>query len=112
LGSTIAIDDFGTGYSSLNYIKRLPLDKLKVDRAFIKDLPDDNDDKQITAAIIAMAHTLNLKVVAEGVETKEQMHFLQTLSCEIGQGYLFDKPISPEEFEQSLLVKNGYSVDN
>ncbi len=111
LGSTIAIDDFGTGYSSLNYIKRLPLDKLKVDRAFIKDLPDDNDDKQITAAIIAMAHTLNLKVVAEGVETKEQMHFLQTLSCEIGQGYLFDKPITPEEFEQSLLVKNGYSVD-
>ncbi len=111
LGSTIAIDDFGTGYSSLNYIKRLPLDKLKVDRAFIKDLPDDNDDKQITAAIIAMAHTLNLKVVAEGVETKEQMHFLQTLSCEIGQGYLFDKPISPEEFENSLLVKNGYTVD-
>tara|TARA_R110001592_G_scaffold319188_1_gene596645 strand:+ start:1972 stop:4434 length:2463 start_codon:yes stop_codon:yes gene_type:complete len=112
LGSTIAIDDFGTGYSSLNYIKRLPLDKLKVDRAFIKDLPDDNDDKQITAAIIAMAHTLNLKVVAEGVETKEQMHFLQTLSCEIGQGYLFDRPISPEEFEQSALVKNGYSVDS
>ena len=111
LGSTIAIDDFGTGYSSLNYIKRLPLDKLKVDRAFIKDLPDDNDDKQITAAIIAMAHTLNLKVVAEGVETKEQMRFLQSLNCEIGQGYLFDKPISPEEFEQSALVKNGYSVD-
>lgn len=111
LGSTIAIDDFGTGYSSLNYIKRLPLDKLKVDRAFIKDLPDDNDDKQITAAIIAMAHTLNLKVVAEGVETKEQMHFLQTLSCEIGQGYLFDKPISPEEFEQSVLIKKAYSVD-
>jgi diguanylate cyclase (GGDEF)-like protein len=108
LGSTIAIDDFGTGYSSLNYIKRLPLDKLKIDRAFIKDLPDDNDDKQITAAIIVMAHTLNLKVVAEGVETKEQMHFLQSLSCEIGQGYLFDKPISAEEFEQSVLVKNGY----
>lgn len=111
LGSTIAIDDFGTGYSSLNYIKQLPLDKLKVDRAFIKDLPDDNDDKQITAAIIAMAHTLNLKVVAEGVETKEQMQFLQTLSCEIGQGYLFDKPISPEEFIKSDLIKNGYLVN-
>lgn len=110
LGSTIAIDDFGTGYSSLNYIKQLPLDKLKVDRAFIKDLPDDNDDKQITAAIIAMAHTLNLRVVAEGVETEEQMHFLQTLSCEIGQGYLFDKPISPDEFAKSSLIQKGYSV--
>ena len=110
LGSTIAIDDFGTGYSSLNYIKQLPLDKLKVDRAFIKDLPDDNDDKQITAAIIAMAHTMNLKVVAEGIETEEQMHFLQTLSCEIGQGYLFDKPIHPDEFVKSDLIKNGYLV--
>lgn len=110
LGSTIAIDDFGTGYSSLNYIKQLPLDKLKVDRAFIKDLPDDNDDKQITAAIIAMAHTLNLKVVAEGIETEEQMLFLQTLACEIGQGYLFDKPIPPEDFANSDLIKNGYSV--
>jgi diguanylate cyclase (GGDEF)-like protein len=110
IGSTIAIDDFGTGYSSLNYIKQLPLDKLKVDRAFIKDLPDDNDDKQITAAIIAMAHTLNLKVVAEGIETDAQMQFLQTLGCEIGQGYLFDKPISAEEFSKSPLVSNGYSV--
>jgi len=110
IGSTIAIDDFGTGYSSLNYIKQLPLDKLKVDRAFIKDLPDDNDDKQITAAIIAMAHTLNLKVVAEGIETDAQMEFLQTLGCEIGQGYLFDKPISAEEFANSPLVSQGYSV--
>ena len=110
IGSTIAIDDFGTGYSSLNYIKQLPLDKLKVDRAFIKDLPDDNDDKQITAAIIAMAHTLNLKVVAEGIETDAQMQFLQTLGCEIGQGYLFDKPISAEEFARSPLIKQGYSV--
>mgnify|MGYP000586753606 FL=1 len=83
---------------------------MKVDRAFIKDLPDDNDDKQITAAIIAMAHTLNLRVVAEGVETKEQMHFLQSLSCEIGQGYLFDKPISAEEFAKSPLLKQGYDV--
>lgn len=110
IGATIAIDDFGTGYSSLNYIKQLPLDKLKVDRAFIKDLPDDNDDKQITAAIIAMAHTLNLKVVAEGIETEAQMEFLQTLGCEIGQGYLFDKPISAEEFAKSPLLTDGYSV--
>ena len=86
------------------------MDKLKVDRAFIKDLPDDNDDKQITAAIIAMAHTLNLKVVAEGIETDAQMQFLQTLGCEIGQGYLFDKPISAEAFANSPLVSQGYSV--
>ncbi len=111
IGLTIAIDDFGTGYSSLNYIKQLPLDKLKVDRAFIKDLPDDNDDKQITAAIIAMAHTLNLKVVAEGIETEPQMQFLQTLGCEIGQGYLFDKPISPQDFVKSPLIRQGYAVN-
>lgn len=110
LGMTIAIDDFGTGYSSLNYLKQLPLDKLKVDRAFIMDLPDDNDDKQITAAIIAMAHTLNLKVVAEGVETVEQMSFLQELNCEIGQGYLFDKPLSADEFSVSPLVLKGFEV--
>jgi len=109
LGLTIAIDDFGTGYSSLNYLKQLPLDKLKVDRAFIMDLPDDNDDKQITAAIIAMAHALNLKVVAEGVETKEQMGFLQEMQCEIGQGYLFNKPLSAEDFAASPLAKDSFT---
>ena len=108
LGLTIAIDDFGTGYSSLNYLKQLPLDKLKVDRAFIMDLPSDNDDQQITAAIIAMAHTLKLKVVAEGVETVEQMTFLQDLGCEIGQGYLFDKPLSADEFFSSPLKTSGF----
>ncbi|KZZ61681.1 hypothetical protein A3761_04040 [Oleiphilus sp. HI0123] len=112
LGLTIAIDDFGTGYSSLNYLKQLPLDKLKVDRAFIMDLPNDNDDKQITAAIVAMAHTLNLKVVAEGVETVEQMAFLQELGCEIGQGYLFDKPLSADEFFSSPLKSVGFKPNN
>jgi diguanylate cyclase (GGDEF)-like protein len=108
LGLTIAIDDFGTGYSSLNYLKQLPLDKLKVDRTFIMDLPNDNDDMQITAAIIAMAHTLKLKVVAEGIETVEQLTFLQDLHCEIGQGYLFDKPLSAKEFASSSLITKGY----
>ncbi len=97
LGCTIAIDDFGTGYSSLAYLKQLPLDKLKVDRAFVKDIPDDKDDMQICTAIIAMAHSLGLKVVAEGIETADQEAFLQERSCEIGQGYLYSKPVSVEE---------------
>jgi len=109
LGMTIAIDDFGTGYSSLSYLKQLPLDKLKIDRAFVMDIPNNNDDEQITAAIIALAHTLNLKVVAEGVESKEQMAFLQSLGCEIGQGYLFNKPISAEEFEQCAVIEGSFS---
>ena len=108
LGLTIAIDDFGTGYSSLSYLKQLPLDKLKIDRAFVMDIPENNDDKQITAAIIAMAHTLNLKVVAEGVESKAQMAFLQSLNCEIGQGYLFNKPISAEQFERLSVIPGSF----
>jgi len=108
IGLTIAIDDFGTGYSSLSYLKQLPLDKLKIDRAFIMDIPENNDDMQITAAIIAMAHTLNLKVVAEGVESKAQMAFLQGLNCEIGQGYLFNKPISAEQFERLSVIPGSF----
>ncbi|PID44616.1 MAG: hypothetical protein CSB48_01285 [Proteobacteria bacterium] len=108
LGLTIAIDDFGTGYSSLHYLKQLPLDKLKVDRAFVMDLPNSNDDKQITAAIVAMAHALNLKVVAEGIETVEQMEYLKKLKCEIGQGYLFDRPLGAEDFFLSPLKTQGF----
>lgn len=93
LGCTIAIDDFGTGYSSLAYLKQLPLDKLKVDRTFVKDLPQDTDDKQICSAIIAMAQSLGLKVVAEGIETEAQCELLSQLHCEIGQGYLFNQPL-------------------
>ncbi len=107
LGLTIAIDDFGTGYSSLSYLKQLPLDKLKIDRAFVKDIPEDNDDKQITSAIVAMAHSLNLRVVAEGVETQEQEDYLRDLNCEIGQGYLFNKPLSPQDFLNSELTKTA-----
>jgi len=105
LGLTIAIDDFGTGYSSLSYLKQLPLDKLKIDRAFVKDIPDDNDDKQITSAIVAMAHSLNLRVVAEGVETREQQDYLRDLDCEYAQGFLIDKPLAPDSFIESELVQ-------
>ena len=93
LGLTLAMDDFGTGYSSLSYLKKFPIDVIKIDRSFIKDIPDNQDDVEITSAVIAMARKLHLKVVAEGIETPEQLKFLRRHRCDIGQGYLFDKPI-------------------
>ena len=97
LGISISIDDFGTGYSSLSYLKRFPVDILKIDRSFVKDIPEDTNDMEITAAIIAMAQKLKLDVVAEGVETIEQMQFLQNNNCFIVQGYYFSKPIAEHE---------------
>ena len=94
LGVSISIDDFGTGYSSLSYLKRFPVDILKVDRSFVKDIPDDSNDMEITAAIIAMAQKLKLNVVAEGVETVEQIEFLQNNNCYIVQGYYYSPPVS------------------
>src|SRR4029077_980826 len=91
-GIHLSIDDFGTGYSSLNYLKRFPLDTLKIDRTFIRDLPGDSDDAAITQAIVAMAHSLRLSVVAEGVETAEQLSFLRDYECDEIQGYYFSKP--------------------
>jgi diguanylate cyclase (GGDEF)-like protein/PAS domain S-box-containing protein len=97
-GVNFAIDDFGTGYSSLQYLRQLPLDTLKVDRAFIKDLPENKEDSAITIATLSMAHSLGLKVVAEGVETEAQLAFLRQYSCELFQGYLFSKPVDVETF--------------
>lgn len=93
LGCTLSIDDFGTGYSSLSYLKQLPIDTIKIDRSFVKDIPHDLEDTEITAAIIAMAHNLKLTVVAEGVETIAQLEFLQQRNCDIAQGYYFHKPM-------------------
>lgn len=102
LGLTLAMDDFGTGYSSLSYLKKFPIDVIKIDRSFIKDIPQNQDDMEITSAVIAMAHNLKLKVVAEGVETRDQLNFLRRHQCDIGQGYLFDKPIAGRDLLDKL----------
>lgn len=102
LGLTLAMDDFGTGYSSLSYLKKFPIDVIKIDRSFIKDIPQSQDDMEITSAVIAMAHNLKLKVVAEGIETAAQLNFLRRQQCDIGQGYLFDKPIAGRVLLESL----------
>ena len=102
LGLTLAMDDFGTGYSSLSYLKKFPIDVIKIDRSFIMDIPEDEDDMEITSAVIAMAHNLKLKVVAEGIETAAQLAFLRRHNCDIGQGYLFDQPIAGSLLANSL----------
>jgi diguanylate cyclase (GGDEF)-like protein/PAS domain S-box-containing protein len=102
LGLTLAMDDFGTGYSSLSYLKKFPIDVIKIDRSFIKDIPDNQDDMEITSAVIAMAHNLKLKVVAEGIETAAQLAFLRRQQCDIGQGYLFDQPIPGRDLLERL----------
>ena len=105
MGVSISIDDFGTGYSSLNYLKRFPIDSVKIDRSFIRDIPGNSDDVAITRAIIAMAHSLRLKVIAEGVETGEQLRFLRDHECDEMQGRYFSKPLPGNEF--SRLLRNG-----
>ena len=102
LGVRISIDDFGTGYSSLSYLHKMPIDNLKIDRSFIKNLHRSENDKALVQAIVTMAHTLGMRVIAEGVEIEEQYEFLKNIGCEIMQGFLISKPVSSNEIERLL----------
>jgi len=108
-GLRLSVDDFGTGYSSLSYLKRFSIDKLKIDKSFIDDVIADGDAAIIASTIIAMGQKLNLKVIAEGVETVEQLRFLQEQGCDEIQGYLFSKPVSAAEITQMLAEGRSMS---
>src|ERR1700694_6053661 len=107
LGVTIAIDDFGTGFSSLSYLAKLPVDALKIDHSFVIDMTAAPQGLALVSTIISLAHSLKLKVVAEGVETDEQSRLLRLLNCDEMQGYLFSKPVPSEIFETTFLAQSN-----
>ena len=105
MGVRLSIDDFGTGYSSLSALKSFPISRLKLDRSFVRDLPEHEDDKAIARAVISLGHKLNLKVLAEGVESEQQFAFLRENHCDEMQGYYFSKPVPAAEIETLLEVQ-------
>jgi EAL domain-containing protein (putative c-di-GMP-specific phosphodiesterase class I) len=105
LGVQISLDDFGTGYSSLSYMRRFPIDALKVDRSFVRNLTTDADDASVVSAVINMGKSLHMRVVAEGVETLEQLLFLEEHDCTEAQGYHFSRPLKAENFAEVLLKR-------
>ena len=106
LGVILAIDDFGTGYSSMSLVKKFPIDVLKIDRSFVREITRASDDRAIPDAIIALGRALDLTIVAEGVETAEQEAFLRAHDCDEVQGYLISKPIPPDEFAEFLATQS------
>jgi EAL domain-containing protein (putative c-di-GMP-specific phosphodiesterase class I) len=102
MGVRLSIDDFGMGYSSLSYLKRLPADTLKVDRSFVRGLGEDAEDTAIVQMTISLAHTLGMKIVAEGVESEEQAQQLREMGCDMGQGFYFAEPLPPEDVARFL----------
>ena len=106
MGVQLAIDDFGTGYSSLSYLKRFPIDTLKIDQSFVRDLAFDADDAIIVSAVIGMGASLKQRVIAEGVETQEQLDFLRARQCIGGQGFFFSPPLDAEAFARLLRLEN------
>jgi EAL domain-containing protein (putative c-di-GMP-specific phosphodiesterase class I) len=108
MGVRLAIDDFGTGYSSLSYLKQFPIDTLKVDQSFVREIGAETDDATIVSAVINMSRGLKHRVIAEGVETTEQVEFLQAHGCDEGQGYYFSQPLPAAQFAK--LLETGISV--
>jgi EAL domain-containing protein (putative c-di-GMP-specific phosphodiesterase class I) len=107
-GVQLAVDDFGTGYSSLSYLSKFSIDALKIDQSFVRQTGTNLREKTIVSAIIGMGRSLNLRVVAEGVETVEELAFLQTQHCEEAQGYFFSRPVPPAEFARLLKKQSPY----
>ena len=109
-GFQLMLDDFGTGYSSLRYLQQLTISTIKIDRSFVSNLEQNTHNQKIVAAMVNLAHTLGLNVVAEGIETREQLAMLQQLGCDYGQGYLFGKPTSVTDFERMMIQESALAT--